>query len=85
MPLTTGSCTGRYEIVPTLGFGGMGEVFRACETKRDHTGAVRIPEAVAGRAAARQKQTTAYGSTTPQRRWPCRMIDALRRSATSAR
>ena len=59
MSLTTGTSAGRYEIVPTLGFGGMGEVFRASETKRDHTGAVRIPETVAGRTAWRRSSALA--------------------------
>jgi hypothetical protein len=42
--------------VPALGFGGMGEVFRAGGPTRDHTGAVRIPETVTVRAAARQRR-----------------------------
>ena len=82
MSLTTGTHAGRYEIVPTLGFGGMGEVFRAAETKRDHTGAVRIPETIAARAASRQRQRAAQGSNTRRRRWTRRMIDAFRRSLT---
>ena len=81
MPLTTGTCTGRYEIVPALGFGGMGEVFRTCETRHDRTDAVRIPETVAVRAASRQRRRAAQGSNMRHRRWAHRMIDALRRSA----
>jgi len=85
MPLTTGTYAGRYEIVPALGFGGMGEVFRARETKRDHTGAVRIPDSVAVRAASCQKQRVAQGSNTTRRRWARRMIDALRRASASTK
>jgi len=85
MPFTTGTYAGRYEIVPALGFGGMGEVFRARETKRDHTGAVRIPETVAVRAASRQRLRAAQGSNTRRRRWTRRMIDALRRSPASSK
>lgn len=81
MSLTTGTYAGRYEIVPTLGFGGMGEVFRASETKRNNTGAVRIPETVAVRAASRQRQRAAQGANTRRQRWTRRMIDALRRSS----
>ena len=81
MRLTTGTCTGRYEIVPALGFGGMGEVFRACGPTRDHTGAVRIPETVTVRAASRQRQRAAQDSNTSRRRWARRMIDAFRRPA----
>ena len=81
MSLTTGTSAGRYEIVPTLGYGGMGEVFRASEMKRDHTGAVRIPETVAVRAASRQRQRAAKGSDTRRQRWTRRMINAFRRSS----
>jgi hypothetical protein len=84
MPLTTGTRAGRYEVVPALGFGGMGEAFRAGETKRDQTAAVRAPESVAIRAS-RQRQRTARGSNSRGRRWAHRVIDALRRSPASSK
>ena len=35
MPLAVGNRLGNYEIVGPLGKGGMGEVYRAMETKLD--------------------------------------------------
>ena len=48
MPLTTGTRLGQYEIVGPLGAGGMGEVYRARDTKLNRDVAVKVlPEAVA--------------------------------------
>ncbi len=48
MPLTTGSRLGSYEIVGALGAGGMGEVYRARDTKLNRDVALKIlPEAFA--------------------------------------
>ena len=35
MPLTIGTTLGPYEVVSAIGAGGMGEVYRACDTKLD--------------------------------------------------
>ena len=49
MSLTPGSRLGPYEIVSALGAGGMGEVYRARDTRLERTVAVKIlPEALAG-------------------------------------
>src|SRR3974390_3354053 len=49
--LTPGSRFGPYEILAPLGVGGMGEVFRARDTRLGRQVAVKIlPEAVAGDA-----------------------------------
>ena len=48
MALTSGSRLGPYEIIGALGAGGMGEVYRARDTRLDRTVAIKIlPEALA--------------------------------------
>jgi hypothetical protein len=48
MALTAGSRLGRYEIINPLGAGGMGEVYRARDTRLDREVAIKIlPESVA--------------------------------------
>ena len=48
MPLSSGSRLGPYEIVAPLGAGGMGEVYRARDTKLNREVAIKIlPEAFA--------------------------------------
>ena len=42
MPLTTGSRLGPYEILSLLGTGGMGEVYRAHDTKLNRDVAIKI-------------------------------------------
>ncbi len=48
MSLTAGARLGPYEIVSLLGSGGMGEVYRARDTKLDRDVAINVlPEAFA--------------------------------------
>src|SRR4051812_5836996 len=42
MPLVHGNRLGPYEIVAPLGAGGMGEVYRARDTRLDRTVAIKI-------------------------------------------
>src|ERR1041385_2722879 len=48
MPLVSGNRVGHYEILAPLGAGGMGEVYRARDTKLNREVAIKIlPEAFA--------------------------------------
>jgi serine/threonine protein kinase len=51
MPLAVGARVGPYEILSALGAGGMGEVYRARDTRLDRDVAIKIlPEAFAADA-----------------------------------
>src|SRR6266849_4187801 len=42
MPLSAGARLGPYEILSAVGAGGMGEVYRACDTRLDRTVAIKV-------------------------------------------
>jgi Tol biopolymer transport system component len=56
MPLQTGDKLGPYEILSAIGAGGMGEVYRARDTRLDRTVAVKVlPEHIAKREDLRAR------------------------------
>jgi serine/threonine protein kinase/Tol biopolymer transport system component len=56
MPLSSGSKIGPYEILGPAGSGGMGEVYRARDTRLDRTVAIKIlPAGLSERADAKQR------------------------------
>ena len=42
MPLVPGECRGPYQIVSLIGAGGMGEVYKARDTRLDRTVAIKV-------------------------------------------
>jgi len=56
MSLSSGTKLGPYEIQSPLGAGGMGEVYRACDTRLERTVAIKIlPAHLAGNPEARSR------------------------------
>ena len=56
MTLSPGARLGPYEIVAAIGAGGMGEVYRATDTRLDRTVAIKVlPAHLAANAEPRQR------------------------------
>ena len=56
MPLASGTRLGPYEILAPIGAGGMGEVYRAKDTRLDRTVAIKVlPAHLAANAESRQR------------------------------
>ena len=55
MPLTSGTKLGPYEIQSALGAGGMGEVYRARDTRLDRQVAIKVLPSHLANAEAKQR------------------------------
>ncbi len=56
MPLSTGTKLGPYEILSAIGAGGMGEVYKACDTRLDRIVAIKVlPTHLADRPELRER------------------------------
>ncbi len=56
MPLSTGDKLGPYEIVSPIGEGGMGEVYKARDTRLERSVAIKVlPEHIAKREDLRAR------------------------------
>jgi Tol biopolymer transport system component/predicted Ser/Thr protein kinase len=59
MPLSTGDTIGPYQILARIGEGGMGEVFRARDTRLDRTVAIKVSKAEFSDRFAREAKSVA--------------------------
>ena len=67
MPLEAGTQLGPYEILAPIGAGGMGEVYRARDTRLDRTVAIKVlPEHVAADPDLKQWVILAQDSRRPR-------------------
>jgi serine/threonine protein kinase len=64
MPLASGARLGPYEVISPLGAGGMGEVYRARDTRLDRIVAIKILPDAASDPAFRGRFEREAGSCT---------------------
>src|SRR5438093_7209306 len=81
MPLSSGTMLGPYEIQAAIGAGGMGEVYRARDTRLERTVAIKVlPAAFSHRPDLRkrlEREARTLSSLSPShlhplRHWPSR-------------
>src|SRR5258705_517372 len=66
MPLASGKQLGPYEIVSPLGAGGMGEVYRALDTRLDRTVAIKVlPSHLSSSPESKQRFDREANSRSP--------------------
>ena len=69
MPLDAGTQLGPYEILSPIGAGGMGEVYKARDTRLDPTVAIKVlPEHVAADPDLKQVRVPGRGGNSVGRR-----------------
>jgi eukaryotic-like serine/threonine-protein kinase len=85
MALTAGARLGPYEILSSLGAGGMGEVYKARDTRLDRTVAVKVlPESIASDAQFRERfDREARAISQLQHPHICTLFDVGRQDGTS--
>jgi eukaryotic-like serine/threonine-protein kinase len=84
MPLTAGSRHGPYEIVAPLGSGGMGDVYRARDTRLDRVVAVKVLKAHASTDPTRRQRFEREARIVSQLNHPhiCTLFDVGQQDGT---
>ena len=86
MSIAPGSRLGPYEIVARVGAGGMGEVYKARDTRLDRTVAIKVlPPDVARRSASRASGSSARRAPIAALNHPhiCTLHDVGQQDGTS--
>ena len=86
MPLAAGTRFGPYEILSPLGAGGMGEVYRAKDSRLDREVAIKVlPESTGNDAEAPTAADSSASCSAPTEPLPFTMIRVARKTAISPR
>ena len=85
MPLQPGTTLGPYEILSPIGAGGMGEVYKARDTRLDRTVAIKVlPEHVASDPDLKQRFEREAKTISSLNRAPAQMQPRPVKSAPGA-
>src|SRR5512142_1027913 len=84
MPLSTGARLGPYEILSAIGAGGMGEVYKARDTRLDRTVAIKVLPARLSTSAESRHRFEREAKTISQLSHPhiCALYDVGREGET---
>ena len=86
MPLQAGTTLGPYQIDTPLGAGGMGEVYKATDTRLDRTVAIKVlPEHVVADPALKQRFERALRLSRPSAISAPSSMSAARTASTTYR